>query len=134
MPSFPGGPQNLLQSSNYWFPSPVHTAVRGITIYDGEITGIIIATLRIAQPGGANIATYQFQIRGGSNSESFNAWLGSQQNGSAFVPLDIDLPAGALVGIDFQLMNPTSEDHYIDFVGYVWIDQRTTPFSPPADY
>jgi hypothetical protein len=116
--------------------APVHTAIRGITIYNGDFT----ATLRVVHQGGANISTYSFQLEpvksGGQTvlgPQAMDQWFGAQQNGSAFVPIDIDVPAGDLVGIDYTLVNSTSGAGKIDFVGYVWFDQ-STPFSPPADY
>jgi hypothetical protein len=118
VPVGPAGPNQLVQSSNYWFVAPVHTAIRGMTLYNGSVSG----TLRVAQQGGANIATYSFSqpslLTGGMN---------------AFTPLDIDVPQGALVGIDYNLINSTGGAGTIDFVGYVWFDQ-STPFTPPADY
>jgi hypothetical protein len=133
VPLGPAGPNQIIQSSNSWFVAPVHTAIRGITIYGGYVT----ATIRVAFQGGVNLHTYNFQLQpvtvGAGLSlgpEAFNFWFGAQQNGSAFVPIDIDVPAGTLVGIDYQLTNPNaSVASPIDFAGYLWFDQAV-PFTP----
>jgi hypothetical protein len=112
-----------LQSSNDWYLSPVHTAIRGITIFTNtSVEGYV----RVVQQGGQNIRPpYHFVIdpvQVGSSlllgPSAFNHFFGNSQNGSSFVPIDIDVPAGALIGIDF-ILEKTG-----DFGGYVWLDRR----------
>jgi len=112
-----------LQSSNDWYVSPVHTAIKGITIFaNTSVEGY----LRVVQQGGQNIRPpYHFVIdpvQVGSSlvlgPTAFNQFFGNSQDGSSFVPIDIDVPAGALIGIDFILKSTG------DFGGYVWLDRR----------
>jgi hypothetical protein len=112
----PGESPSEYPSSNNWYVSPVHTAIRGITIFaNTSVSGYV----RVVQQGGQNISTpYFFTLGSPLGPSAFNQAFGAEQNGSSYVPLDIDVPAGALIGIDFTLQSSG------DFGGYLWLDQR----------
>jgi hypothetical protein len=107
-------------STNKWYVAATHRTIRGITIFTNTA---VWGSLRVVQQGGADIRTpYNFEINRDSYSyalgpQAFDESLGAQQTGSAFVPLDIDVPVGALVGIDFYIYEDGG-----DFAGYVWFE------------
>ena len=77
--------------SNDWYLSPIHTAIRGITIFGSKYMSFVV---RVVYQGGVPVsAPISVNL---NNLVSFNA-------GSAFIPLDIDVPAGALIGVDFTI-------------------------------
>ena len=98
--------------SNDWYVVPQHTAIRGITVFG---TTQMKFSIRVVQQGGIPlIAPVTIDL---STVSTFSSGQ------SAFIPLDIDVPQGALVGIDFTLpVNGILPGD--DFAGYLWFDQR----------
>jgi hypothetical protein len=122
----PGKP---LQESNWWYPVPRHTAIRGLSVFlsNGQAPGVqgVSACVRVVYQGGAPVRPpicfdFQGDLIGPSSFPGNNPGV----PGSAFIPMDVDVPAGVLLGIDFTLRNPSGTPLAMDFAGYLWLDQR----------
>src|SRR5262249_22304565 len=100
-------------NANPWYVAPAHTAVRGITVFAGTTEAF---SVRVVWQGGAPVSppvTISLETY-----PPYSAF----QNG--FIPLDIDVPAGALIGVDFTLPVTPAGGAFDDFGGYLWLDQR----------
>ncbi len=104
-------------SSNWWYKPAASTYIRGVSFFanNKRISGCI----RVTQ-NGQNIRTpWCFDFREHvPGPELFSNVFGIYQNGSSFVPLDISVPAGAAVGLDYTLGDGG------DLAAYVYLDQR----------
>jgi hypothetical protein len=99
--------------SNSWYVVPAATAIRGITVFGSTQMSF---TIRIVQQGGAQLLD--------PITIDLSTVADFVSGTSAFIPLDLDIPAGALVGIDYTLpVNPVGGPTD-DFAGYLWFDQR----------
>jgi hypothetical protein len=114
------------RNSNSWFFAARPTAVRGISFFLGsaQIPGQqqFKACVRVVQNGGTNLvppSCFDFSSET-FGPTAFNTALGPQQKGSSFLPLDIDVPAGAYVGIDFSVSSDKAG--VMDFAGYLWLE------------
>lgn len=115
-------------SSNSWYLAPQPTSIRGVSFFTGASQTVGVqhfkGCIRVVKQGGANIREpWCFDIADKEFGPStFNRIFGALQNGSSFVPLDIDVPAGALVGVDFTLLSESSGA--LDIAAYVWFSSN----------
>lgn len=94
-------------ASNSWYQATQATSIQGITVYG---TTNMSFTIRIVQQGGSPLVAPTT-----INLAEVSTFASGQ---SSFIPLNINVPAGALVGIDFTL--PVNAGPGDDFAGYLW--------------
>ncbi|MEY4616233.1 MAG: hypothetical protein RJB66_1193 [Pseudomonadota bacterium] len=120
----PGKP---LQNSNSWQVMDKATKIRGVNLFlsSAQVKGLqrFKGCLKVVQQGGSELrAPWCFDITDSNMGPStFNKVFGSQQNGSSYVSLDIDVPAGALVGLEFTLIS--EDEGGLDLAAYVFFEK-----------
>lgn len=120
-------PEKPLRNSNRWYVNPSDTHIRGMTIFMslGQPAGIqsVSACLRVVQQGGLDLAPPKCMTLSDDKfgPHTFNRVFGADQNGSALLRFDRFVPAGALIGIDFEYSTETPTN--LDFAGYVWLEK-----------
>lgn len=118
-------PDKPLRNSNDWYVVSNATAIRGVSLFLGSAkvagTQRFKGCVRVVQQGGVDIRSpVCFDVSDVSFGPStFNRVFGAQQNGSSFINLDIDVPTGALIGIDFDLSSDSPGS--MDFGAYLWL-------------
>lgn len=112
------------QNSNWWFTTSSATTIRGISVFmsNGQSPGTqkVSACIKINNQGTVT-SPYCFEVAG----DYFTPDLYTQVFGeskSNFKPLDIPVPAGAKIGMDYTFYTQT--DCGLDFVGFVWVDAK----------
>lgn len=119
----PGKP---LQNSNGWQVMSKATRIRGINFFYGsaQVPGVqrFKGCLRVVQQGGSDLRSpWCFDVSDSNiGPATFNRIFGLQQSGSSYVPLDIEVPAGALIGLDFTLSSESAGG--LDLATYVFYE------------
>lgn len=113
-----------LQESNAWYPVTTARSIRGVSIFlsNGTPAGVqgVEACVRVAAADGADLMNPAcFELSADRFSPAmYEAAFGP--GGAGFLPLDLSVPAGAQVGVDFRLHSEAPGA--MDFAAFVWLD------------